>query len=337
MLTAKDSSTVGHELTKLCRDILNIIQGGFPLEKNPYDFIGDAVGTDAASSLAAISSLRKSGIIRRIGGVFVSARLGYTARLCCGRLAESQLPLYTEYTSAITAVTHNYVRNHSYNIWFTVIGESDDAAGNTVALIEKNTGLKDIKMLKALKQYKIRTYFSMNDKAMPLCEPQAAMPDVPPVLDLRTKRIIGTVQGDLPCGTRPYKEWGEVLGLSEDELIACIKEMKESGLMRRFGAILRHQRAGYTENAMIVFSVPHEEADRVAETLIKYDEVSHCYEREAFADFPYTLYAMVHARSPEEMQSQIAKLSSEAGDYGYVVLKSEKELKKTSMKYFCEV
>ena len=59
--------------------------------------------------------------------------------------------------------------------------------------------------------------------------------------------------------------------------------------------------------------------------------------REAFADFPYTLYAMVHARSPEEMESQIAKLSSEAGDYGYVVLKSEKELKKTSMKYFCEV
>ena len=64
MLTAKDSSTVGHELTKLCRDILNIIQDGFPLEKNPYDFIGDAVGTDAASSLAAISSLRNSGIIR---------------------------------------------------------------------------------------------------------------------------------------------------------------------------------------------------------------------------------------------------------------------------------
>ena len=319
------------------REILNIIQERFPVCERPYHSIAEMVGCGEEEVFRTISQLRKDGVIRRIGGVFVSERLGYTSRLCCGILPPEELGGYEEYTAHINSLTHNYVRSHRYNIWLTLIAESPDAVADTLFDITENTALHSVHVLSALKKYKIRTYFPMESGARVFAAGKQRLCRRVNTLDFDTKRVIATIQDDLPYSAEPFADWADFLGISCGELISRVEEMRDNGVMRRFGAILRHQKAGFVENAMVVFAVPHETADQAGEMLARFDEVSHCYEREPFSDFPYNLYAMVHARSAVKMSVSLEKLAQAAGTDKYIVLRSEKELKKTSMKYFPEL
>ena len=319
------------------REILNIIQERFPVCERPYRVIAEMVGCGEDEAFRTVSQLRQDGVIRRIGGVFVSERLGYTSRLCCGILPSEKLGGYVEYTARINALTHNYVRSHRYNIWFTLIAESPDAVADIIFDITENTALHSVHALSALKKYKIRTYFPMESGASPFAAGEKRLCRGEYALDFDAKRVIALIQGDLPYSAEPFSYWADSLGISCGELICRVGEMRDSGVMRRFGAILRHQKAGFVENAMVVFSLPHEITDIAGERLSSFDEVSHCYEREPFSDFPYNLYAMVHARSAEKMNACLEKLAQAAGTDNYIVLRSEKELKKTSMKYFPEL
>ena len=148
------------------------------------------------------------------------------------------------------------------------------------------------------------------------------------------KRIINIVQGDLPLTPTPFADVAEQLGISEERLIARIKELKEHGIIRRFGATLRHQEAGFSSNAMVVWKVPRDRVDEVGEILAGFREVSHCYQREPQKDWPYNLYSMVHGSDREECRRIAQRMSQAVSITDYDLLFSSKEFKKTSMEYF---
>lgn len=147
------------------------------------------------------------------------------------------------------------------------------------------------------------------------------------------KKIIASIQGDIPVTERPYLELAENLGISEETLLKTLSDLTARGVIRRFGATLRHQKSGFASNAMVAWQVAEDRINEVGEKLATFDEVSHCYRRNPQPEWPYNLYTMVHAADEAACRELVSRLAAETGQDTYSVLFSRKELKKTSMQY----
>lgn len=148
------------------------------------------------------------------------------------------------------------------------------------------------------------------------------------------KKIIASIQGDIAVTERPFLEISQRLNVSEETLLETLKSLCERGVIRRFGATLRHQKSGFEANAMVAWRVDEERIDRVGKVLAAFKEVSHCYRRDPTDGWPYNLYTMVHAGDEEACKATARKMSRKASVDTYTLLFSRRELKKTSMKYF---
>jgi len=154
------------------------------------------------------------------------------------------------------------------------------------------------------------------------------------MIDEIDKKVIGLIQGDLPIDRRPFAKMAKKIDLTEEEFLSRVKNLKKQGIVRRFGATLRHQEAGFSSNAMVAWVVPDEMMDEAGSLLSKFPEVTHCYERRPQKDWHYNLYTMIHGNN-RDLCIQIAeRMSRSIGIEQYVLLFSEKEFKKTSMEYF---
>ncbi|MFA6002222.1 MAG: Lrp/AsnC family transcriptional regulator [Thermoleophilia bacterium] len=156
------------------------------------------------------------------------------------------------------------------------------------------------------------------------------------ILTEREQALARMLQDDIPISPRPFAEIGESLGMTEDEVVAKVKAWLESGTIRRFGAMVRHQKLGYKANAMTAWDVPDGKAEEVGRILASASEVSHCYQRPRAEGWSYNLFAMIHAATPEECHQVAARLSEKIGIEDYELLFSSREFKKISMKYFIE-
>ncbi len=148
------------------------------------------------------------------------------------------------------------------------------------------------------------------------------------------KRIISSIQGDIPITERPFVEIAEKLGVSEETLLESLKSLCDRGVIRRFGATLRHQKSGFEANAMVAWKVDEEVINAVGEKMASFREVSHCYRRNPNPEWPYNLYTMIHAKDEESCWEIARKLSEKTSINNYKLLFSRVELKKTSMQYF---
>jgi DNA-binding Lrp family transcriptional regulator len=154
------------------------------------------------------------------------------------------------------------------------------------------------------------------------------------MVDALDKKIIGLIQGDLPLDPRPFAVMAEKIGISEEEFVERVRSLKERGVIRRFGATLRHQEAGFSSNAMIAWIVPERKVDEAGETMAQFREVTHCYQRRPQKDWKYNLYTMIHGDNENECFKIAQRISHETGIEDYILLFSAKEFKKTSMQYF---
>ncbi len=343
-------------MTDLEQHLLAIIQDAFPLEERPYQVLADQLGFDEQSVFAAVEGLRKSGIIRRIGGVYDSKALGFISRLCAGKVPtisagasdDSALNEFAATVNEIPAITHNYVRSHEYNVWFTVIAQSEEEIQKIVDDVCAKTELHDVHVLSATKKYKINTVMggagappkTRDESGVILSERSESknlMQKQSPVriLSDSDRTRIHIACDDIPHSLTPFKDWS----VSCDELRDDIAQKR----MRRFGAILRHQEAGFAYNAMVCFaetvvsrqwSVDRNSVNPAGAILAQKPFISHCYDRPAFEGFPYTLYAMMHAQSAEELDRNIKEAAASIGNPDYAVLHSLYELKKTSFRFF---
>ncbi len=148
------------------------------------------------------------------------------------------------------------------------------------------------------------------------------------------QKVIAAIQGDIPITARPYRELAGRVGMTETAFLEILEGLRAQGIIRRFGATLRHQKSGYAANAMGAWQVPEDRIEAVGERMAVCRQISHCYRRNPNADWPYNLYTMIHAESPEACWEIAREMSRETGVADYTLLFSLRELKKTSMTYF---
>lgn len=154
------------------------------------------------------------------------------------------------------------------------------------------------------------------------------------VLSDLEKRVIAAIQGDLPVVERPYARIAEQLALDEARLLDILRDLVRRGVIRRFGATLRHQKSGFQSNVMVAWRVDEARIDQVGKIMASFRAVSHCYRRDPTDQWPYNLYTMVHGRDEAACRRTAQKMAARAEVHDYALLFSRRELKKTSMQYF---
>lgn len=157
-----------------------------------------------------------------------------------------------------------------------------------------------------------------------------------PELSEIEKQIVAAIQGDIPITQRPYADIAERLGISEEELIEKLNALNDRGIIRRFGATLRHQKSGFSANAMAAWQVDEDRVEAVGKQMALFKQVSHCYRRNPTPQWPYNLYTMIHATDMASCKAVVQKMAEKTSVSEFTLLFSRKELKKTSMEYFSE-
>jgi len=333
------------ELNILCalnereQRVLNLIQQNFPLDSDPYQVLADALDDGADDVHAAVSALYARGIIRRIGAFFDAAKLGYASTLVAARVAEDALEHSAQLASSFPEVTHNYQRDGAYNLWFTIIAAQQQLIDEILNVVRACAGVLALAQLPARRIFKLRVNFSfpIGDALIDatVASRQSSSPENSDiVLSDSDRQLIARVSGDLGTTRHPYRIIATELNLTEEALLRRLRDFYDAGVQRRLGAVLRHQLTGFNANGLTVWDVPESEMARVAELLAAIPAISHCYERPRLPDWPYNLYAMLHALTRESCEATAAKIAATAGINAYRILYSVREFKKTSLQYF---
>ncbi|MDT8392026.1 MAG: hypothetical protein RRC34_16110 [Lentisphaeria bacterium] len=321
------------------RRLLDLIQSDFPLAADPYGRLAESLGVSAAATRQAVIRLRQAGIIRRIGGSYVPARLGHVTSLVAAEVDAATIERAAARASGFPNVTHNYERDGRLNLWFTVIGGDQRQLRETVACVAAAGGVREIHMLPALKTFKLKVRFPFDSAAVSsarhgTCQPPGGADGACRPIDAEDKRLIARTCGDIGTGLTPYDDLAGELGMPRNQLLTRLRAYRKDGWMRRFGAIIQHYAAGFNANGLSVWNVPDERVDEIGARFADRREISHCYERPRLPGWPYNLYAMIHGTGQRVVRGVADELAAGTGAVDRQVLFSRREFKKTSMVYF---
>jgi DNA-binding Lrp family transcriptional regulator len=322
-------------LDALDRALLERLQVAFPLTPRPFATLGEALGLEEAEVLARVRDLKEAGLIRQIGAIFDTRRLGYQSTLAAFHVPEEAMEHVAAQISAHPGVSHNYARPHHYNLWFTLAVPPGQDVADEVIRLAGQTGVDDWLNLPASRVFKIKTHFRLGDERSRSADGSGS-----PVTQHRAfKRedvpYVRVLQQDLPLVPRPFSHAAGQLGVSEGTLLDRARALIAAGVMRRFAAVLRHRQAGYVANGMACWVVPLERIEEVGSLAARFSQVSHCYQRPAHPPrWPYTLFTMIHGQTEDDVAAVVAGIARETGIEEYQVLYSTREFKKERVKYF---
>ena len=332
------SIQVNH-LDLLDRNILNEIQWRFPLTERPFLEIAIHHNISENEVMKRIKSLKQMGLIRQINAIFDTRRLGYKSALIAFAVKPEKLEYVANEINKHPGVSHNYERNHEFNIWFTLAVPPDKDMKETLDKMSALDGVIKYRLLPTLKMYKIGVKLDMVNEDASSPKPTEMVKELNPKRSKLTdqdKEFIRELQKDIEIIPEPFKQSAEKLGITLDKLFEKTKEYEENGIMRRFAAILRHRDAGFTANGMIVWKVPEEIVDKVGYKLAAFTQVSHCYRRPTYPDWEFNVFSMIHARSIKAAEKIAKEISTIIKIYDYKILFSSREFKKERVKYFEE-
>ena len=316
-------------------ELLFEMQNAFPMIQQPFKEVADKLNTTEDEVLSLVQKLKNEKIIRQTSAIFDTKRLGYKSSLVAFKVAEEKIDKAAEIINQHPGVSHNYLRNHDYNIWFTMAVAPDSTLGleKTIEILKKKTGAEDGIVLPTLKMFKISVKMDTTGKR---AKKEKLKKLAHKEIELTPQHIavIKELQKDISVVTEPFKEATEKLGLSYEEFFTLANELKESGVMRRFATILNHRKAGFGANAMSVWAVPEEKGEEIGKQMAEFSAVSHCYLRPSYPNWPYNLFAMIHGKSQEECDALIEEMAKESGLTEYGKLYSTKEFKKQRLVYF---
>jgi DNA-binding Lrp family transcriptional regulator len=329
------------ELDIVDRRILDLLQAEVPLTPHPFALIGQrAGGVDEREVLERITRLKAGPrrIIRQISAIFDSAALGYQGSLVAAKIDPARLDDAAAVISSHPGVSHNYRREHEFNVWYTVAVPPDGRLSleGTIDLLHRLSGAISTRMLPTLKRYKIGVKLDLSGEGSPAeaaahCYEFAGRT---PELTEAERDIIRVTQQDLPIVARPFDVWAQEADVTLAELLQSIDRFEQQGRMRRFAAVLRHREAGFAANGMGTWIVPAGGEDTFGAAAAQFREVSHCYCRPTYPDWPYNLFTMVHAPSPRACEEVLSRISQRTGVREYACLYSTHEYKKVRVKYF---
>jgi siroheme decarboxylase len=337
----KDGAAV--PLDEIDKRLMNVLQSRFPLAPEPFRAVAHEAGLDVAEAMARTQRLLDERIIREITPIFDTRALGYESMLVAAKVDSENPHRAARIINSHPGVSHNYLRTHEFNLWFTIATPPDSELGlqGTLDALQRLTGAESIRQLPTLTLFKINMNLEMEGGIDEL----AASVEAAPPRELERQPYDGTdvaviraLQGPMDVVARPYDDAAAECGMSTGGLLDHLRGMAERKILRRVAAILYHRRAGFSANGMGVWRVPE---DRVMETgrrMAAVRGISHCYQRPTYPDWPYSVFTMAHGRSKEECDAILDRIADEHGLHGpdRAVLYSSTEFKKVRLHYFTD-
>src|ERR1700761_7075006 len=329
-------------LDDLDKRLLNLMQGRFPIAARPSGHSAAEAGITEQEAMARVSELLRERIIRQVTPIFDTRALGYSSMLVAARVDPENPWRAANIINAHPGVSHNYLRNHDFNIWFTIATEPDSPLGleGTLEVLAREAGAESVRQLPTLKLFKIRMDLEMEGGTETLAKAaaEAAEPaeTEAQAYDEFDKAVIRALQGNLPVIAEPYAPAAAELGISQERLLAHLEGMQQRRLLRRVAAILFHRRAGFSANGMGVWKVPDERVMELGMRMAAFRGISHCYQRPTYADWPYSVFTMAHGRSKEECDAILDAIAEDTGVSERATLYSSTEFKKIRLLYFTD-
>ncbi len=316
-------------------ELLYEMQHDFPLVQRPYREMGERLGVSEEAVLGMVQKLKEEQIIRQTSAIFDTKRLGYHSSLVAFQVPQEKIEEAARVINAHPGVSHNYLRNHDYNIWFTMAVAPDSHLGleETIEILKKQSGAEDAIILPTLKMFKIKVQMDTTGKRAKKEKVHKAKHQAI-TLTPEDIKVVKALQKDIGVEPEPFLRACRETGMAYETLFAYAQRLKSAGVMRRFATILNHRKAGFGANAMSVWSVPEERGEAVGRELAAFSAVSHCYLRPRYPNWPYNLFAMVHAKTQEECDALIEEMAQETGLKEYGKLYSTREFKKQRLVYF---
>ena len=317
------------------QEILSRIQKKFPLEHRPFKAIADELGMSEDEVISILQEEKKKNIIRQTSAIFDTKRLGYKSSLVAFKIAEDKISDAVKIINSHPGISHNYERNHDFNIWFTLAVAPDSILGleKTIEILSELTDAQDYIILPTLKLFKISVKLDTtgkDDKKEKVKKVEHRAIE----LSKLHHQIIHKAQHDIEITSEPFKKTVEELDTDYETFFSILNELQEAGIMRRFASILNHRKAGFNANAMVVWDVDEENGEEIGATAAAFSAVSHCYLRPKYANWPYNLFTMVHGKTKEETNAIIAEMASEIKSKAHMPLYSSREFKKVRIEYF---
>jgi DNA-binding Lrp family transcriptional regulator len=333
----KDGAAIA--LDELDKRLLNLMQGQFPIAPRPYQHVASKAEVTEDEVMARVQRLLDERIVRQVTPIFDTRALGYSSMLVAAKVDPEHPWRAANVINAHPGVSHNYLRNHEFNIWFTIATEPDSPLGlqGTLEVLAREAGAESVRQLPTLKLFKIRMDLEMEGGTDALATvAQAAEPaeiEAQPY-DEFDRAVIRALQGDMPVIAEPYAPAAAELGIAQERLLEHLREMQERKLLRRVAAILFHRRAGFSANGMGVWKVPDEQILQLGMRMASFRGISHCYERPTYQDWPYSVFTMAHGRSKEECDAILDSIAADTGISDRATLYSSTEFKKVRLLYF---
>lgn len=324
----------------LDRQLLNELQRGLLCVEQPFAELGARVGLSAGDVLDRINRFQKLGFIRQISAIFDSKRLGYRSMLVGLAVQPSNLNEVAGLISSHPGVSHNYEREHRYNLWFTLTVSPESRLGleKTGLLLAEDDRVVSALFLPALRRFKIGMRLNLVGSDQNWNQPHSPevsmQSNTARTLTESEKLAVRLLQQNLPLDEHPFRTLAANSTLSEQALINLGRQLQQIGRLRRLAAILHHRKAGYSANGMGVWVVPPERIEATGEQMASHDRVTHCYQRPTFPDWKFSLFTMVHGQSRDDCEAVMQQLSQSTGIRDYEVLYSTTEFKKSRIKYF---
>ena len=332
------------------RKLLNLLQGSFPIAPRPFARVGEAAGIPEDEVLARTGRLIGDRIIRQVTPIFDTRALGYRSMLVAAKVDPEHPHRAATVINAHPGVSHNYLRNHDFNLWFTIAVEPDSRVGldGTLQALAEEAGASSMRQLPTLRLFKIgvinpnkpiRMDLEMEGDTNALASAAESVEPAetePQPYDETDVAVIRALQGDMPIAPEPYAPAAAELGMPQERFLDHLEGMRERRLLRRVAAILYHRRAGFSANGMGVWRVPDERIRQLGPRMAAFRGISHCYQRPTYEDWPYSIFTMAHGRSKEECDAILDAIAADTGIEERATLYSSTEFKKVRLLYFTD-
>ncbi len=323
--------------------LLNLLQSSFPLIPEPFAAIARRAELGVDETRSRTQRLLDERIVREITPIFDTRALGYASMLVAAKVDAANPHRAARIINSHPGVSHNYLRTHQFNLWFTIATPPDSVLGldGTLEVLKEETGAESIRKLPTLTLFKINMNLEMEQGT----EALAAAVDAAPPRELDRQpydevdvAVIRALQGPMSVVDRPYDGAAAEAGMSTDRFLEHLQGMVERKLLRRVAAILYHRRAGFSANGMGVWRVPEERVLEVGRRMAAVRGISHCYQRPTYPDWPYSVFTMAHGRSKAECDAILDRIADEHNLHGgdRAVLYSSTEFKKVRLHYFTD-
>jgi DNA-binding Lrp family transcriptional regulator len=330
-------------LDEIDKRLMNLLQSSFPLDPEPFALVASEAELELDDVLTRTKRLLDERIIREITPIFDTRALGYESMLVAAKVDSEHPQRAARVVNSHPGVSHNYLRTHDFNLWFTIATPPDSELGlaGTLDVLMRETAAESMRQLPTLTLFKINMNLEMEKGTDALAAAVEAAPPrelEPQPYDERDIAVIRALQGPMQPVERPYDEAAAEVGMSTEDLLEHLRGMVDRKLLRRVAAILFHRRAGFSANGMGVWKVPEGEIMETGGRMASFRGISHCYQRPTYEDWPYSVFTMAHGRSKEECDAILDSIAEECGmgPDDRATLYSSTEYKKIRLHYFTD-